>query len=689
MRLISIRLCNFRQFYGKTPEIYLASGTRNTTVIHGNNGAGKTTLLNAFTWALYERFTAAFASPELLVNKRAIAQANVGTSIDCHVEIQFEHETKRYQVKRQCYAWQNSEGKIEYGSSKLFMKVAGDDGRWMIPTEQPEDIIGRILPESLHQYFFFDGERIDHIFRSEQKSRIAEDTKELLGVKVLDRAVEHLKKAKKTLGDELKTIGDSATKKLLREQGKLEQQKERVLKRQGEIETECAALDVLKQQVNERLRELSGSAELQSLKLELEQQEKGLRENLGRAKGNLRHLISASSYTVFTGALTGEFRGVLLGLRERGALPSGIKQRFVEQLLREGYCICGTPLEGGSGAYEAVQDWLNRAGMADVEEAAIRLEAQVGELEQQIPQFWQRVDYEQGQIQQWRSQLARVEGELDTVQEKLRTYPDENIQGLQKRLDETESQIRSLLLEQGGNQQEIERLQGAIADCQKQVDKHKLKEEKQALAQRRIQVTQEAIARLIEVRSRLEQQFRLSLESRVQEIFATISFTPYFPRLSPDYELSLMENTSGIAVPVAASTGENQILSLSFIGGIIDRVREWSQENTLMGPDSSTFPIVMDSPFGSLDEIYRRHVARAIPQLANQLVVLVSKTQWRGEVAEEMAQYIGKQYVLVYYSPKPDCEVDQITLGTVTYPLVQTSDSPYEYTEIKVVEGRE
>ncbi|NEQ23883.1 MAG: AAA family ATPase, partial [Microcoleus sp. SIO2G3] len=62
MKLTSIKLFNFRQFYGKTPEILLASGEQNTTIIHGNNGAGKTTLLNAFTWVLYEKFSAAFAS---------------------------------------------------------------------------------------------------------------------------------------------------------------------------------------------------------------------------------------------------------------------------------------------------------------------------------------------------------------------------------------------------------------------------------------------------------------------------------------------------------------------------------------------------------------------------------------------------------------------------------------------------
>jgi len=41
MKLMSIKLCNFRQFYGKTPEIVLACGERNTTIIHATTEQGK------------------------------------------------------------------------------------------------------------------------------------------------------------------------------------------------------------------------------------------------------------------------------------------------------------------------------------------------------------------------------------------------------------------------------------------------------------------------------------------------------------------------------------------------------------------------------------------------------------------------------------------------------------------------
>jgi DNA sulfur modification protein DndD len=221
-----------------------------------------------------------------------------------------------------------------------------------------------------------------------------------------------------------------------------------------------------------------------------------------------------------------------------------------------------------------------------------------------------------------------------------------------------------------------------VSQLEKQIDKQKMNEMKQVIAQRRIEKTQESIHCLTQIKDRLDQQFRWQLESRVQNIFSRISFTPYLPKLNEQYELKLIETTAGDEAEVAASTGENQILSLSFIGGIIEGVREWSQKNTLMGPDSSTFPIVMDSPFGSLDEIYRRQIAKIIPELANQLVVLVTKTQWRGEVAQEMEKRIGKEYVLSYNSPKTDCEEDFIESGRVRYPLVKHSPNAFEYTEI-------
>ncbi|MEH1830556.1 MAG: AAA family ATPase [Nostoc sp.] len=686
MKLTSIKLCNFRSFYGTTPEMILAGGdAQNTTIIHGNNGSGKTSLLNAFTWVLYDKFSAAFASIEQLVNKRAIAETQKGQAVECWVEIGWEHEGKRYRVKRACRGYKN-ESDFDAGKTQLTMWVGGDDGKWNIPNQQPDDIINQILPASLHQYFFFDGERIEEIVRSDKKAEIAEATKIFLGVEVINRSIRHLGDAKKTLENELKAIGDSETKQLLRQQEKIERERERITKRQTEIKEELEYQQTFKKETSNRLRELSAAKELQERWQNLESQKTANQEEYKKTKEALKKVISARGYTVLLSETTAQFRGIINDLKQRGELTSGISREFVNDLLNSQRCICGAELHEGNHFHTHVSTWLNRAGSSAVEETAIRMSAQVDEIDKQAIGFWEEVDREQTRINQLRQSISQIEADLDNIQERLRKDANEEISSLQKRLDEIESKIDELNREQGANQQQIAQLTTEIEGFNKQIAKQKLNEDKQTLAQRRINATQDAIERLTEVRNRQEQQFRLQLEKRVQEIFTEISVTPYIPRISEKYELTLVENTTGIEAPVAASTGENQILSLSFIASIIDKVREWSEKRKMMMiPDSSTFPIVMDSPFGSLDENSRRHIAKTIPQLANQLIVLVTKTQWRGEVEVEMTDRIGREYVLTYYSSKPDCEQDYIELGGERYPLVKQSPNEFEYTEIMEV----
>ena len=635
-----------------------------------------------FTWVLYEKFTAAFASPELLVNQRAITEANLAQAVECWVELQFEHDRKLYQLKRKCYADKTSATQVKYSSTKLFMLVAGDDGRWYPPLEAAEDIIERILPASLHQYFFFDGERIDSFFRHNQNHNIAEDTKELLGVKVVDRAIEHLKKAKRSLQEELQELGDARTKELLTKQIKLEQEQESLAANLKENSAKVKQLERQKLHLSRQLLDVSGADKIQKLKTKLVNQQKGLKKDLIQSKIKLKKLLSQESYIIFLGDLSSRFLDLLQNLRDRGQLSTGLKQEFVRQLLDRKRCLCGETLDPETEAYNNVKSWLKKVELSNVEESAIRLETQVDKIESQTQNFWQQLDQQQAEINHQYLELNRLEAEINQANKQLKSYPDRDIQQLQQKIETIEAEIKNLILKQGENQQQQSDRSEQLLKLSKQIAQHKLTENKHKLAQKRISVTQESITRLHQVRTLLEQQFRLALEQKVQEIFSFISFTPYIPKLSSNYELTLVQNIAQTEVPVAASTGENQILSLSFIGGIIDRVRQWSQRNTLVGYDSSTFPIVMDSPFGSLDQIYRRQVAKAIPELANQLIIFATKTQWRGEVETETETRIGREYVLTYYSPKIDCEPDWLEKNQQYYPLVKHSSNNFEYTEI-------
>ena len=106
-----------------------------------------------------------------------------------------------------------------------------------------------------------------------------------------------------------------------------------------------------------------------------------------------------------------KFNAIIKDLRQRGELPSGIKQQFVEQLLKRQICICGQELIEGNSYYEQVKQWMNKAGIAAIEESAIRLESQVNEIEEKVINFWENVDEKQATLEQSRLELSKVERE--------------------------------------------------------------------------------------------------------------------------------------------------------------------------------------------------------------------------------------------------------------------------------------
>lgn len=694
MKLLSIKLFNFRQFWGEV-EIDLAGQPgRSVTVIHGNNGAGKTTLLNAFTWVLYGQHTGAFASPEQHINKRAIAQTPPGSRVDCWVEVVFEHNSNRYRARRSCYLEKPPAPSPTHPPthppspltpdptehpSELALQI---NGKLVQPPELPEDKIGQVLPESLHRYFFFDGERIDRIVKSENKSEISKAIRTLLSVEVLDRAINHLKEAQRSLNRELADIGDPETKRLVKEKESLIEEKAGLEARREEILSEIEAYEEQKQKVTAQLRELDQVGQIQTRRDDLKRQAEEIQAQLERSEDKLRRTISARGYMVFLTDAIAQFRNLANDLRQRGELPAGIKQQFVEDLLEEGACICGTELKQGTKARRQVESWLDRSGIQQVEEAVIQMGGEVNSIERQIPEFWAEVEQEQASIENLRRHLSTLENQLDDIREQLKGSEDINVSGLEKRLEEIEDKIIDLHREDENVARDIEECEGEIADLNQQIKELKAKGKQQALIQRQIKATDDAIERITEVRSRVDQKFRVVLEQKVREIFRQVSFKTQVPKLTENYELVLIENLTDGESIVAPSTGENQILSLSFIGSIIERVRYWSQKHSLIGLDSSSFPIVMDSPFGTLDENYRRQIAKLIPTLADQLVVLATKTQWRGEVETAMEPYIGKEYVLVFNSAKSDCQPETITLHGESYPLVRVSPNEFEYTEI-------
>jgi DNA sulfur modification protein DndD len=184
------------------------------------------------------------------------------------------------------------------------------------------------------------------------------------------------------------------------------------------------------------------------------------------------------------------------------------------------------------------------------------------------------------------------------------------------------------------------------------------------------------------------EEVREQLDMRIKELYRTISFKAYVPVLDGGFRLDLRNAEGERAASVAKSTGENQILSLSFVGALAEHARDRHDEASRNGGDGllsfqgGIYPVVMDSPFGSLDLNYQQRVADAIPRLAPQVIVFVSRSQGMGAVQEHMGPRIQREYVIDFHTPKPDLEPETIQLRSGTYPYITRSADGYERADL-------
>jgi len=265
----------------------------------------------------------------------------------------------------------------------------------------------------------------------------------------------------------------------------------------------------------------------------------------------------------------------------------------------------------------------------------------------------------------------------------------EDYSKLEERYETIREKISVTDREIGSIRRDIETLESKIKEKRGQIKKLEAKDEKEKLAKRRVEVVDEVIQILEAIYDHRSQEVREQLQKRIQDIYQEISFKPYVPELSEDYHLLLKKEVGEVEGTVAKSTGENQILSLAFIGSLVDYARTVFEDSSRVHDELSglsfrggIYPLVIDSPFGQLDEDYRKSIASGIPRLSPQVILMVSKSQGMGIVQEKIASRVGKSYVLTYHTPKEGYQPEELPLNGRTYPYIKKSNNGYEFAEI-------
>ena len=687
MKLHRLRLENFRQFLGEQEIVFSLDKSLNVTVVWGANGSGKTTLLNAFTWVLYKEFTDDVEKTYQLYNLDGWSKLASGERMTVSVELEFEDEGKVFTVLRQSRFAKTPDGAaVCEQDGELVVTFRDETGRSQKPGN-PSETIKQILPERLRRFFFFNGERIGVLARADAYEEIEDAIKTVLGLSVVERAIKHLPTTIKKFENELKMHGTDEQREAASELNDLDtaiEQHQQALAESRRAETQW---QVELAELDQKLRGSEQSRELQRRRDELAADEIKRAGEIDQLGKKIDLLVRERGFLAAGAGLFASIRDLFVEKRERKELPAPVKIDFIEDLLDDGTCICGASLAEGTSGHEHIAEWKQRAGLAEVEERWISLHSYAGHMEKSRAELGDQLN------ELLTGRLAAVQArdfireQLSEVSTQLQSHSIDEIAKLEDARVKVGNHLNDELRRQGRLETELARLGEAKRRASVRLDKAQSVEAKAALAQRRVAATREALdilEKIFDVRTQLT---RAALDQEIKRVHNSISYKPDIPSVNERFELQLRRG--GNDEPAAKSSGENQILSLSFVGALASRARSRFEEKSSGGAESERggiYPIVMDSLFGPLEENYQSEVAIALPQLTEQIVLLVSKSQGQAKaVYEHIAPRIGRSYVISYVTPKPDAKVQMITLGDETYPLIVPSPDGSEYAKLTEV----
>lgn len=195
MFIESVQIKNYRQYLDDKIIFAKPEGIKNFTILQGANGAGKTNLLNAITWCLYgtEKHLPTKHKGLPIVNMSNIDQLRSDKINETEVEIiMLDDDMNRIIFKRTLSLRKSSDGQIRYipdptspypdGSKFEIIRQIKNE---MVIVSNPKYILNQLIPESLEEYFFFDGERLNDYFK-DKSGKIREEVFKISQLDLLD-----------------------------------------------------------------------------------------------------------------------------------------------------------------------------------------------------------------------------------------------------------------------------------------------------------------------------------------------------------------------------------------------------------------------------------------------------------------------------------------------------------------------
>jgi DNA sulfur modification protein DndD len=585
-------------------EIDFNNELQHLAFINARNSRGKTSLLSALKWALIGeqqnwaeqvnnwslKKTKNEDSISVKVTVEVLLDRSEGTAI---IERSVSFETKMQKISK------------SNGVETITVKNRPDaKGAFTEVAVRPEAWLDTHFPKRLKNFFLFDGETMQKFFDTNVQSYIADAVREIAGVDHFESLAVQFKKVEEQANKKIASMGGDKTikseddyRKATRYESLLEQEIKNTQKLLGDAEQSL-------EDVIDKRRGQDFSAEQAQRSQDIAAYIKKATEDKKVAEAEFEKKVLSNGikgllHPLF-GAVEREYeRALEIGID----VPPKFDPKHIREMLDSGNCICGCDLNANPNSRQELSKLIDKSANASLigkildktnDQLKRLLFAAEGQLE-----LIDKSNLEVTRLSNYINDLRAEQDELAALG--IGAEPASFAQALahdQKRL---QSEIYQFSTELGS-------MQSDLAIAKKQTEKAKADFEKATRGldgSKNFKVQSDLARELSEAAGQIHkialESVRNKLELAMEEKFSKLAGAAYKTKVTTDFEV-LTLNANGDEINLSAG--------LQMMKGYVFAIA--LREVINLG-----LPLVVDSPFGRLDQVFVEEVSGMLAELAS------------------------------------------------------------------------
>jgi len=648
MKIRSLRLKNYRQFYGQQEIIFSTSNDRPITLILGDMGFGKSNIMNAICWTFWGDEPHLSMKPsakshvaEEFANGRALEEAGVGNAIEVEVEVRLEDDDGNECILlRSAKAALNDDGSVAKEDPPATMLYDIGGTHVQISPDEVQDRVTQIIPRDLRHLFLFNGETIHQDVLEAQNLTTA--VEHISQVAVIDRARTHVRNL--VIREKPNTQDEQEIVELV---GKIEGANENLKQAKADLAKVEEDLIQLEVELNEQLEILSGldAEDVEKLRKELE----AVRSERGRlaaeVKESRRRLHKEMVYGGGAFLITELAKDCLQFIEEqrvRGDMPPPIEPEYIRRLIKERRCICGATLEEGSIHLEQIRTVLEEYDLPEYKRELDGAEPIIRRLFSGDAR--NRIDDLMGEYETAKKTVEKNRNEVERLEAEIKKYPEDRVRKVGIEIQRIRNAEQKLIRQETSLKRIIQEKSNALGGLNRQKESLDRRLNLANRAKNRLYFFELIGRHLDTLRNRHINDVRERLGATLKENWGTLltKDAKYEIKIDESYHPAILDSHGRNKTPTR-SKGELQTLGYAYTSALtkVAQIRA---------------PFIVDTPLGRISKTPGANIAKQLPLLLpdRQLIFLATDREYDSKTKAAWDGLIGASYKLEHIDEKTE-----------------------------------